>query len=327
MATKEKTTPKRLGRGLSSLIVNSTIPMGDKTYVSADSTHPQKPHAATEAAHELYISTEHISPNPYQPRRQFNEAELTKLAESIAQQGVLQPLIVCSASEANLDGDKPYVLIAGERRLRASAQAGLEKVPCIVRTATPQQMLEWALIENIQRADLNPIEKAQAYRNYMDRFSLTQVELAERLAQPRATVANYLRMLDLCDELQQMLLEDAISFGHAKALAGLAANTAAQLSLARKAVANGLSVRQVEALVQKVRNGGAGTGEQPAVKNQGRTKPPYMVDLEEQLTNQVGTRVRIMPGRAKHSGKIVIEFYNLDDFDRITNNLGAKLEG
>jgi ParB family chromosome partitioning protein len=188
-------------------------------------------------------------------------------------------------------------------------------------------MLEWSLVENIQRADLNPIERATGYRDYMDRFGLSQGQAAERLGQARATVANYVRMLDLCGEVQQLLIDAALTFGHGKVLAGLAGEEPKQLAVARKIVAEGLSVRQAEALAAIVRLGSGQPDRALVVKPPGRAKPAYLLDLEQRLCQCVGTRVRILPSRAKHSGRIVVEYYSLDDFDRITGRLGLGAEG
>ena len=173
----------RLGRGLSSLIINSTV--ADPS-TEAKAYQPAEPVSASQAGKQPIllkevagkaqeIGIDDIPPNPYQPRRQFGAEELAELSASISQQGILQPLIVAKA----IQGDKPYILIAGERRLRAAQQTGLATVPCIIKQASPQQMLEWALVENIQRTDLNPIEKAEAYRDYIDRFNLTQAQGAK----------------------------------------------------------------------------------------------------------------------------------------------------
>ncbi len=335
----------RLGRGLSSLISRSVepvaaeepavpqsyVPVSDQSAVTEPGQPPAggavpaatppagqaQPGNLTAGAVEVPVSL--ITPNPYQPRREFDIEQLNELAASIAQQGVLQPLIVASASEPNVG--KSFVLIAGERRLRAARLAGLASVPCVVREAGPRQMLEWALVENIQRADLNPVERACAYRDFMDRFRLTQAEAAERLGQPRTTVANYLRILDLCDEVQRMLVIGHLSFGHAKVLASLASQVDRQQTLARKAIAESLSVRQLENLVAAM-----GLPRQARKAKAGSAKPPYLLDLEEQLTRAVGTKVAISPGKGKHNGKIAIEYYSLDDFDRITALLGLKVE-
>ncbi|MHC4986512.1 MAG: ParB/RepB/Spo0J family partition protein [Planctomycetota bacterium] len=311
MASKSAQNRPRLGRGLSSLIVN-TAPKEDGTYASTDPT----PVGAQEPA---TIPIAQISPNPYQPRKQFDAEQLKELTDSIRRQGVLQPILV--APNGAKTPDKPFVLIAGQRRLQAATQAGLDNVPAFVRQASDQQIQEWAIIENIQREDLNPIERAEAFRGVMDRFSLTQAQLGERLGTSRETVANYLRLLDLCDDVRKLLLAGRLSFGHARALAALAGQQARQTRLAKKAIDRNLSVRQLEAMVAA---DVARTG-QP--KRRGSAdKPAYVRDLEQQLTQQVGTRVTIAPGRSKDKGKLTIEYYSLDDFDRILNKLGVSLD-
>jgi ParB family chromosome partitioning protein len=333
MANQPSTSSRkpRLGRGLSSLIVNSSPPQDEQNYVPVH-TPPPAPAASPVSAstgiqsQQTSIPIDAIGPNPYQPRRDFNPRELAELTESIKHQGVLQPLIVCHASPDAADGyqQPAYVLIAGERRLRAARDASLTEVPCVVRSASRQQMLEWALVENIQRSDLNPIERAQAYREYMDRFQFTQADVAEKVDQPRATVANHLRLLDLSEEARSLLVEGMLSFGHGKVLASLAGDVDRQLALARKVVAEGLSVRDLERLIAESRDArddaDTASPKRPAV----RTKPPYLVDLEDRLAQSIGTRVKIMPGRAKHSGRIVVDYYSLDDFDRISQRLGLQ---
>jgi ParB family chromosome partitioning protein len=183
-------------------------------------------------------------------------------------------------------------------------------------------MLEWALVENIQRADLNPIERAGAYRQYIDRFQLTQAQAGERLGQPRATVANYLRLLELHEAVQKMIADGLLSFGHAKVLAGLGNDRDRQLQLARRVVRTGMSVRQLEAVLEVL----LGRSASPP-RGSGPVKPPYLVDLQDRLTAAMGTRVAIQPGRAKNTGKVVVDYYSLEDFDRISAALGLRPEG
>jgi len=320
---KDPRKKPRLGRGLSGLIINSTEPAQASDYQPVPSqpvaaVPPQTP-APGEKLREIPL--DHLAPNPYQPRQDFDEQEMASLADSIRSQGMLQPLVVAQSSDPS--AEQPFILVAGERRLRAARRAGLTTAPCVIRPATAQQMLEWALIENIHRADLNPVERADAYRTYIDRFGLSQEQAAERLGQPRSTVANYLRLLDLSDDIRRLLSLGRLSFGHGKVLAGLLAQPARQLALARKAATEQLSVRALEELVTAaLRDAGV---ERPAQRRRS-SKPPYIRDLEEQLSQTVGTRVVIRPARAKNSGRIVIDYYSLDDFDRITGALGAKLE-
>jgi ParB family chromosome partitioning protein len=319
-AAQNPANPKRrLGRGLSGLIINSAEeaqpPTAEYVGDEAPGDKATTPVAADQGPQPALrdLRVEDIAPNPYQPRRDFDQADLAALADSIRRDGLLQPLLVAPAPPAS---PRPYVLIAGERRLRAARQAGLPAVPCCLRQATGPQLLEWALIENIHRADLNPVERAAAYREYIDRFGLTQAQAAERLGEPRANLANHLRILDLPDDILEMLTGGALSFGHAKVLAGVGGEPDRQTALARRCVRAGLSVRQLEQLAAA---GGDGAPRRP------RATPPYQRDLEEQLTRAVGTRVEIRPGRSKHVGRVVIHYYSLEDFDRITGALGAQL--
>ncbi|MHC4716201.1 MAG: ParB/RepB/Spo0J family partition protein, partial [Planctomycetota bacterium] len=246
----------RLGRGLSSLIGTSTeidrpAPAGQ---YEPDRQPPPEAGPATAAPADapagqvVMLPLDAIAPNPYQPRRKFSEQSLEELADSIRTHGLLQPVIVARRGDG--EADAIYQLIAGERRLRAAQRAGVAEMPCIVRPAGRQEMLELAVIENIHRADLNPVERAEAYRGLMDHFGLTQQQVAQRTGQPRATVANYLRMLELCDTVQRLVMDGSLSFGHAKVLAGLAGLPELQASLAGRTVTEGLSVRDLEDLVR-----------------------------------------------------------------------------
>jgi len=331
--TRSVHSPNRLGRGLSSLIHSSVAAdAADAPTLSRAAGYvPEDGHVPIEASSgvsetvaggvPLEVPVDAIAPNPHQPRRTFQPEALADLTASIRQQGVLQPILVVRSSGG---GQAPYVLIAGERRLRAAREAGLATIPCLIRQASDQQMLEWSLIENIQRSDLNAVERAQAYRHYMDRFGLTQAEVAERTGESRANVANYLRVLDLCDAVQTMLVSGSLTFGHARALAGLPGQSELQEKLATRIVGQCLSVRQAEQIVAAAQNPQAA----PADKARGQTvnKPPYLLDVESRLTQAVGTRVSIRPGRAKNTGRIVIDYYSLDDFDRIAGWLGFEAD-
>lgn len=327
---KSQRSRPRLGRGLASLISSpSALPADTDQEYQHVTGLPPVPAAAQRAAQQapadgspLAIAVDKICPNPFQPRKAFATQDLAELTESIRQQGILQPLIVAPAGR---DNPSAYVLVAGERRLRAARQAGFASVPCIVRPANQQQLLEWALIENIQRADLNPIEKAGAFRDYIDRFHLSHTEAAQRLGQPRATVTNYLRILELEATAQGLIASGKLSFGHAKVLAGMAGQPERQGQLARKAAQGDLSVRQLEELIASGWPGQA-VGARASAKAT-PSKPPYMRDIEERLGRVVGTRVAILPGRAKNTGRMVIDYYSLDDFDRIARLLGLAAAG
>ncbi|MGC9455821.1 MAG: ParB/RepB/Spo0J family partition protein [Phycisphaerae bacterium] len=314
-STANRPRKPRLGRGLSSLMSSQPAAteqdhQTDQHYAPEPAAQPHTPAETGDGTRQIPV--DRISPNPHQPRREFHQAALAELTESIRRQGILQPLIIAPA-----DGDGQFTLIAGERRLRAAREAQLQTVPCIIRTASPQQMLEWALIENIQRTDLNAIERASAYKDYLEKFNLTQADAAQRLGQARTTVANHLRLLELHQDVQTMVAEGRLSFGHARALAALVDAPQRQLALARRIEKDGLSVRETEKLVAA---GAEPTAPQTQPKRP--AKPAYIRDVEERLTQSVGTKVSVQPGRRKHSGRIVVEYYSLDDFDRISAALG-----
>jgi len=210
-------------------------------------------------------------------------------------------------------------LIAGERRFRAAQMASLKTIPAMVRQATNEQMLEWALVENIHRTDLNPIERAKAYQNYLNTFSLTQAEASERLGEDRSVIANYLRLLDLPMEVKQMLTEGQLTAGHAKAILALPTDELRR-KLANRAMAGRLSVREVERLVRRY------LIDTDQAKVTIRSKPAHILDLERKLSSQLGTKVTIETRNKGQRGKIVIEFYSLDEFDGITERLGLVCE-
>lgn len=306
----------RLGRGLASLIRNSSQNDGNYQPVSAAPPVPLNGPPDGNGLH--LVPLDRISPNPNQPRRHFDQQLLDQLAQSLKLHGLLEPIVV---SELPSTDGKLYQLIAGERRLRAAKLAGLAEIPCVVRPSEPKSRLELALIENLHRDDLNPIERAAAYRQLMDTYGMTQEQVSERVNQPRTTIANHIRLLDLCNEVQELVIGGALSFGHAKVLAGLAGDTHLQVKLAQRCVAEELSVRQLEeALAQASGGGPAGAPKAPLAK------APYLGDLERQLCQAVGTKVSIRPGRAKHSGRVVIEYYSLEDFDRIAARLGVAID-
>jgi len=314
MTDKKKEKPKHLGRGLESLI-------GPIISMSTDANHPM-PDLSIESNFppdkELRsslreISIDSISPNPYQARTVWNDQELAQLAESIKANGIIQPIIVRPVGPA-------YQLIAGERRFRAARLASLTTIPAIIRQATDEELLELALVENIHRTDLNPIERAKAYQNYLSTFSLTQAEAAERLGEDRSVIANYLRILDLPDEIKQMLIDGQLTMGHARAILALPTDELRR-KLANRALAGRLSVREVERLVRIYLTG---IGQ---AKTTVRSKPAHILDLENKLTSQLGSKVTIETRRDGQRGRIIIEFHSLDEFDTITERLGlASLE-
>ncbi len=259
-----------------------------------------------ESLHELPIGS--ISANPYQARTVWNDQDLKELADSIKSNGILQPILVRPFQGG-------YQLIAGERRFRAAQMAGLARVPALVREVADEQLFEWSLVENIHRRDLNAIERAKAYQRYLAAFSLTQAQAADRLGEDRSVIANYLRLLDLPDEIRQMLIDGRLTMGHARAILALPTDELRR-KLANRALAGRLSVREVERLVRKHLE------EDPAARPKIRTKPPHIVDLEEKLHRHLGARVIIQTRRNGQRGRISIDFDSLDEFDRITEALG-----
>lgn len=313
MNTDKKEKPKHLGKGLEAIF--SPIIFGPTEAEYLPPGPPASPNLPLDKELQIAlreVGIDSISPNPYQARTVWNEQELAELAESIKANGVLQPVIVRPLGPG-------YQLIAGERRFRAARLAGLAMIPALVRQATDEQMLEWALIENIHRSDLNPVERARAYQNYVATFSLTQAEAAERLGEDRSVIANYLRLLDLPPEVKQMLEEGQLTAGHAKAILTLPTDELRR-KLANRAMAGRLSVREVERLVQRylVASGQA--------KVTVRSKPPHIFDLEQKLSSQLGTKVTIETRKKGQRGKIIIEFYSLDVFDGIMERLGMVCE-
>ncbi len=243
-----------------------------------------------------------VEPNPDQPRKQFDEQSLNDLAESIRRHGVLQPVAVRRLSSGF------YQIIAGERRWRAARLAGLAEIPAIVFEADDRRAAELALIENLQREDLNPIEEAEGLQSLIEEYGLTQEEAALRVGRSRPAVANAMRLLSLCPPVREMVLTGALSAGHARALLSLPAQK--QEQAARKTVAEGFSVRQVEALAQRLLS-----EEKPAKKQE----PNYLEEHEKRLSQGLGRRVRIVPGRQK--GRVELEFYGNDDLDRLMSLL------
>lgn len=263
------------------------------------------------------VEVERIIPNPLQPRYHLDPQALEELAASIREHGVIQPLIVTEASEqveglkrlrgegpaAGVSGETPtYVLIAGERRWAAARLAGLRTVPVIVKEATPQEMLELALVENLQRADLNPLEAARAYEYLVEEFGLTQEEVAAKVGKHRVTVANTLRLLGLAEPVKQMLASGQITEGHARALLPLT-DEGAQIRVARMVVQRGLNVRQTEELARRVREG--------ARPERAETRDPETQALEEEFRRALGTKVQLFRGR--RGGRLVIHFYSEEE--------------
>jgi ParB family transcriptional regulator, chromosome partitioning protein len=246
---------------------------------------------------------EEIRPNPFQPRKKFNEAQIEELAESVRQKGILQPLLVRRQGAG-------FELIAGERRWRAAQKAGIKEVPIVIRDAPEPEVLELSLIENIQRENLNAIEEGEAYKALMEQSHLTQEEVSQKVGKDRTTVTNTLRLLRLPPEIKEALIGGLITMGHARAFLGLEIADKQRLAL-RRVLAEGLSVRQTETLIKRLR----GKERSPAEKKNGDWRHP----LAEELQRILGTKVNILSKGKK--GRIEIEYYSLDELDRIISFL------
>jgi ParB family chromosome partitioning protein len=263
------------------------------------------------------LDVEAISPNPYQPRTDFDESALEDLAASVRQLGIIQPLTVRAL------GDGRYELIAGERRLRASRRAGLKRVPAYVREADTEEMLEMAIVENVQREDLNPIEVALGYQRLMEEIGLTQEQVADKVGKNRSTVANLLRLLRLPPRVQASLREGTLSGGHARALVSIE-DEQALLDLHRAILDDGLSVRDVERAAKRLREGDASSAPAPAPAEEPRLSDRDRLQIErfqDRLRDAVGSQVAIRHRAADGGGRIEIAYFSADDLERVMERL------
>jgi ParB family transcriptional regulator, chromosome partitioning protein len=289
---------RALGRGLGAL-----IPGGEPS--------ERAPARGEPARGDYFLAgIEDVHPSPEQPRQAFDEAKLEELAQSIRSEGIIQPLVVRERGARDGGG---FWLIAGERRWRAAQRAGLHQVPVVVREASPAKAFEMALVENVQRADLNPIEEAEAYRRLSEEFGYTQEQLAERVGKDRTTVTNALRLLKLPAGVRKLVSDGDLSMGHARALLGLEGAEAIEIA-ARKVAARALSVRATEELVRRERDGKSAKPAAPG-------KSASVRDLEEKLTRALGSRVRIEERGGGKAGRIEIDYADLDDLDRLLDVL------
>ena len=298
-----------LGRGLGALGLGKNVLAGASkadTPVRAEET-PAAASAVPENPTE--ISVEVIAPNRFQPRREFDEAALEELRESIARHGILQPLSVRAV------GDGKYELIAGERRLRAARLAGRATVPVVVRTASDAEMAEMALIENIQREDLNPIEEARAYEQLLTKFRLSQEELARRVARSRSAIANSVRLLRLAEEVQAFIANGVLSMGQTRPLLALESKTL-QREAAEYIQEHELSARGAEALVKRLLKD-PNVLKKAAQPAKIRTPDIFVREAEERLTRSLGTKVRIQESREQGKGRLEISYFSADDLERL----------
>lgn len=297
---------KALGRGLDSLLKKAPAKPGapaasaKPTPAAAAAAPAPAPPSAPEGSLVEQIALDRIVPNPLQPRRHFSEEALEELAASIREHGILNPVILRKQASG------PLQLIAGERRFRAAARAGLKTIPAIVRTLHDEEALELTIIENLQREDLNPMEQARAFQELATRFRLTQEQIAQRTGKERSSVANFLRLLKLDPEVQQRVEAGALSMGHARALLSL--DPEAQRRLSEKIAEQGWSVRQVE---ERVAAAGQVREPQPP-----KPRDPNVRDAEEELCRQLGTKVRIKDGK-RNRGTIEIDYFGLEEFQRL----------
>lgn len=339
MAATEK--PRRLGRGLSSLLgepvrINaerspSATTLASSTEAAADpGENPQiLPDRVvlpkdSAAGRLVQAPIDSIVPSRFQPRQTFDEAALASLASSIKASGVMQPIAVRPRGARENGGEGGYELIAGERRWRAARLAGLERIPAVVTTLDDQEAAEWALVENLQRSDLNPMERAWAFRGLSERFELSHAEIADRVGFDRSSVANFIRLTELEDEIRGHLAAGRLSAGHGKALLS-APSGPARAALADRAVRESWSVRKLEAAAGVAAavsgKGRAKEGEPPAQESSRREAARR--DLEKRLSEKLGARVKILT-RGGTRGSVVIDFADLDHFEAILSHLGLS---
>jgi ParB family transcriptional regulator, chromosome partitioning protein len=292
--TSSKNPKRRLGRGLSSLV---------STPVTIDSPAPE------DGPQVQMIAVEAIRPNTRQPRQHFDQQALQSLAESIRTAGMMQPLVI------RPDPAGGYQLIAGERRWRAAQLVDMAKVPAIVRDVDDREAAEFALIENLQREDLNPLERAEAFARLISDFALTHQEVAERVGLDRSNVTNHLRLLDLDEEFKDALRQRKIGMGHARALLAIT-NMEQRRALGHECIAAGWSVREID---RRARRASAQSEETPVARP--ATRQLHMKDLERQLSEHLGTKVELRPGKAKGSGRLIISFFTFEEFDGLLERL------
>ena len=321
--------PARLGRGLSSLVGGGgAVRVEDP--VANDTEQSTNIGRAPSGVELVEASVESIRPNPHQPRRVFDDAALDELAASIRADGVMQPVVVRRVSGG-------YELVAGERRLRASKRAGLTHIPAIVRSVDDRASAELALIENLQRADLNPVERASAFRALIDRHGLTQAQLGLRLGVDRAVIANHLRLLEMGDAFLDMLGDGRLNYAQARALAGVE-DAGERLALAERVIEEGWSARAIERYLSGEGVGGqssppaaavdaeaSGGGQGTSLANISQTRARAVLDdMEKRLGEHLGTRVALRTDSAGQKGTLTISFFSLDEFDGLLERLGFR---
>lgn len=340
MAETKSRTP-RLGKGLSSLMgraVEVALPSKDRlaetkpqdiSSVSAVTLAEQStalpPPTIGRRDGLVDLPIEAIQPNPHQPRQRFNEESIQQLAASIHSAGVMQPVIVRPIGGASRDELTRYELVAGERRWRAAKVAGLSFLPAIIRQLDDLQLAEWAIIENLQREDLNPVDRAEAFQRLIQQYNLTHEDIASRVGLDRSSISNTLRLLNLTKDVCDLVRDGKLSAGQAKVLVGIS-NSQQQSSLAHRAVKQEWSVRQLEQAARMLNGTTATAPPSGEDKNKTGRLSAHLSDLEQQIGRQLSTKARIRPGRKKGTGSLTIEFYSIDQFDLLLSKLGIETE-
>jgi len=316
--------PRRLGRGLSALIEQpAAVPIdrgpGEGAGGIEPGRNPENPPSlgGLSASGLTQVGVGEVRANRYQPREAMDEEGLAALSASIRRSGVMQPIVVRPAEGGG------YELIAGERRWRAAKRAGLERVPALVRELGEREAAEWALVENTQRADLNPVERARAYRRLRDEFGMTQEEIADAAGVQRPTVANLMRLLELDDEILGMVRDGRLSAGHAKVLLS-ESHVERRAGLGVRCARGGWSVRRLEREIAQGERAPVDAGD---VREEVGRRELALRDLERRMGEHLGTRVRLRTDRSGTKGRITIEFFDLDHFDGLLSKLGVSIEG
>ena len=313
MANSSKNTKSQLGKGMAALLGSGAAPIGanslGKKLDSIDETSaPIEPNKEVKQDGPTLVNISQIRANKEQPRKIFNDTEIMELSASIKENGIIQPLIVTP------DDDGKFMLIAGERRFRASKLAGVESVPVVIKKATKKETLVMAIIENVQRSDLNCVEEALAYYQLMNEYSLTQEEVAKKIGKDRSTIANFLRILKLPREVLQMIQKDELSFGHAKVLASIKEDELAK-RLALEVAQNGLSVRELEKLIK--------ARKKPAAKKENKFFDERLDSLRHKLEQRTGYHIEIN-SKPNGSGNIVFKYDNEAEFNDIFEYIVSK---
>lgn len=301
----------RLGKGLSAILGARTTPTTPPVAAARPAEAPVSRETTLHGAASVRsLPIEQVIPNPRQPRTHFDEVRLAELADSIRASGIIQPILVRPIAGGQFE------LVAGERRWRAARVANLTTVPALVKEITDAESLELALVENLQREDLNPIDRATAYQHYLTTFKVAPDTLARRLGESRANVANYVRLLNLAAEIQEMVRTGSLSMGHARALVGIS-EPERQLSLARLVARKGLSVRQIEALAADPSTSA------PTLPPPRKTPDRHIEEVEKAFRKAIGLPVTVRAGRKKNAGRVTITYRTLEEFDTLAQRLGA----